>query len=421
MTIADTVAPRESTASRARFVIILGALVALGPLSTDAYVPGLPELTRDLHASASAAQLSITTCLLGLAVGQLFAGPLSDALGRRRPLLAGLAVYTIAGLLCAFAPNVWVLVSLRAIQGVGGAFGIVIANAIVRDKHSGAAAARFFALLLLVTGLAPVFAPLAGGQLLRVTSWEGIFIVLAVLSAVMLAVSALGLPETHPVERRHRGGIRAMGPVFRMLLADRPFLGYTLANGLAFGAMFAYISGSPYVLEDLHGLSPQAYGSVFAVNALGLVVAAQVTGRIVGRFGPRRLLAVGLLGSAIGGLGVLAAVVTGSGLWPLLAGLFIVVSSVGLVMPTAAALALQPHGANAGTAAALLGLAQFLIGGCAAPLVGIAGSRSDRPMALVIALLGVSAVAVFAVLTRADRPFAGAPAREPQPEGADSR
>jgi DHA1 family bicyclomycin/chloramphenicol resistance-like MFS transporter len=211
-----------------------------------------------------------------------------------------------------------------------------------------------------------------------------------------------------------------MGPVFRMLLADRPFVGYTLANGLAFGAMFAYISGSPYVLEDLHGLSPQAYGAVFAVNALGLVIAAQVTGRNVGRFGPRRLLGLGLSGSALGGIAVLAAVLTG-GLWPLLVALFIVVASVGVIMPTAAALALQPHGANAGTAAALLGLAQFLIGGLAAPLVGLAGAHSDRPMAVVIALLGVSAVTVFTVLTRSDRPAAQAAQRIHQPEGADSR
>lgn len=391
-------------ASSARLIVILGALVALGPLSTDAYVPGLPELTRDLGASASAVQFTITSCLVGLAVGQLLAGPLSDALGRRRPLIVGLALYTIAGLLCALASNVWILVGLRLVQGIGGAFGIVIANAVVRDRTSGAAAARFFSLLMLVTGLAPVFSPLAGGQLLRVTTWEGIFVALAALSGVMLLTCLIGLPETLPVERRHRGGLRAMGPVFARLLADRVFTGYVLANGFAFAAMFAYISGSPYVLQEIHGLSPQAYSAVFAVNALGLVLAAQLSGRLVHRVGARALLATGLAGSAVGGLGVLLAAVAEAGITPLLIALFVAVASVGLVMPNAAALALQDHGEHAGSAAALLGFSQFLIGGALAPLAGAGGTGTAVPMGLVMAVLGSLSLLVFVVLARRGRP-----------------
>jgi DHA1 family bicyclomycin/chloramphenicol resistance-like MFS transporter len=296
------------------------------------------------------------------------------------------------------------------VQGVGGAFGIVIANAVVRDRTSGAAAAKFFSLLMLVTGLAPVFAPIAGGQLLRMTTWEGIFVALAVLSAAMLTVSAFGLPETLPAERRHRGGLRTMGPVFARLLSDRVFTGYVLANGFAFAAMFAYISGSPFVLEDIHGLSPQQYSAVFAVNALGLVVAAQVSGRIVHRVGARNLLAAGLTGSAVGGLAVLAAVIAGAGLAALLVGLFVVVASVGLVMPNAAALALQDHGEHAGSAAALLGFSQFLIGGALAPLAGAAGATNALPMAVTIAALGAASLLVFAVLTR----------NAPGPEYADT-
>ncbi|BCJ58039.1 multidrug effflux MFS transporter [Micromonospora endophytica] len=384
----------------ARLIVILGALVALGPLSTDAYVPGLPALTRDLGASASGAQLTITACLVGLAVGQLLAGPMSDALGRRRPLIVGLAVYTIAGLLCALSTDVWVLIALRLLQGIGGAFGIVIAYAVVRDRTSGAAAARFFALLMLVTGLAPVFSPLAGGQLLRFTTWEGIFVALAVLSAVMLLACLVGLPETLPAERRHGGGLRAMGPVFARLLADRTFTGYVLANGFAFAAMFAYISGSPYVLQDIHGLSPQEYSAVFAVNALGLVVAAQLSGRLVRHTGARMLLAAGLTGSAVGGLGVLVAAVTQAGLWPLLVALFVAVASVGLVMPNAAALALQDHGEHAGSAAALLGFSQFLIGGALAPLAGAGGTGTAVPMGAVMAVLGCLSLLVFVALAR---------------------
>ena len=393
----------SSKVGNARLIVILGALVALGPLSTDAYVPGLPELTRDLGASASGAQLTITSCLIGLAVGQLLAGPLSDALGRRRPLIVGLALYTIAGLLCALATDVGVLIALRLVQGIGGAFGIVIAYAVVRDRTSGPAAARFFALLTLVTGLAPVFSPLAGGQLLRVTTWEGIFVALAALSCIMLLVSLVGLPETLPAGRRQRDGLRAMGPFFVRLLADRMFTGYVLANGFAFAAMFAYISGSPYVLQDIHGLSPQAYSAVFGVNALGLVVAAQLSGRLVQRAGARALLSTGLAGSALGGIGVLLSAVTEAGLSPLLVALFVAVASVGLVMPNAAALALQDHGEHAGSAAALLGFSQFFIGGALAPLAGAGGTDTAVPMGIVMAVLGCLSLLIFVALTRRGR------------------
>ena len=420
MSASSPAASDRGTASRTRLVIILGALVALGPLSTDAYVPGLPELTRDLGSSTSSTQLTITACLLGLAAGQLLAGPLSDALGRRRPLLAGLALYTVAGLLCALAPDVWVLVGLRAVQGIGGAAGIVIANAVVRDRTSGTAAAKFFSLLILVSGLAPVFAPIAGGQLLRVTSWQGIFVALAVLSAAMLLVSAIGLPETLPTERRHRGGLRTVGPVFAQLLSDRVFTGYVLANGFAFAAMFAYISGSPFVLQDIHGLTPQQYSAVFAGNALGLVAAGQVSGRIVHRVGARTLLSAGLTGSAVGGLAVLAVVLTDAGLTALLAGLFVMVASVGLVLPNAAALALQNHGEHAGSAAALLGFSQFLIGGALAPLAGAAGARSALPMAVTVAALGVASLLVFTLLTRSSQNgnTASPLSTTPEPEAA---
>jgi DHA1 family bicyclomycin/chloramphenicol resistance-like MFS transporter len=410
----------SSTDARAKgggaVVVILGALTALGPLSNDTYLPGLPDLTHDLHASASAGQLSLTACLLGLGLGQLFAGPISDAAGRRKPLLWGLAVYTVAALLCAVAPNIWLLVALRAIQGLGGAVGIVIAAAVVRDRHEGAAAARYFALLMLITGIAPVLAPVAGGQILRFTSWHGIFTLLGILGALMLAVVAVGLPETHPVARRRTGGLRATGPVFRRLLSDRVFVGYNLACGLAFAAMFAYIAGSPFVLQDIYGMSPQGFSAVFAVNAGGLVVAAQICGRIVHRTGPRVLLATGLTGSCVGGLGLLVTVLAGGGLVPLLIALFVVVASVGLVMPTATALALQDHGDSAGSAAALLGLSQHIIGAAVVPLVGLAGEGTAVPMGIVIAVLGSGALLSFAALTRGGGATAPADA-----SGTDSR
>ncbi len=381
-------------------LLILGALVALGPLSTDAYVPGLPRLADDLGSAASLAQLTVTTCLIGLAIGQLVAGPMSDALGRRRPLLFGVTVYTAAGIACALAPNIALLVLFRGVQGVGGAFALVIAYACVRDRYTGNAAARYFSLLLLVTGLAPILAPLVGAQILSLSGWRAIFVALAGLSGAVLIACVGWLPESLPRPSRQSGGLRATGAVYVRLLGDRNLVGYALTNAFVFAAMFAYISGSPFVLEDLHGLSPRQYSVVFAVNALGLVAAAQASGRLVRHVEARRLLTVGAIGSAVGGVALLVFVTTGAGLWPLLAGFFIVVTSVGLVLPNAAALGLEHHGSNAGAAAALLGFGQYLFGGLAAPLVGIHASNAALPTAIVMAGLGIAAVIALATLVR---------------------
>lgn len=388
-----------AAARSASVLLILGALVALGPLSTDAYVPGLPRLAEDLGSSPSVAQLTVTTCLIGLAIGQLLAGPMSDALGRRTPLLFGLGVYTAAGLLCAFAPNVEVLIVARGIQGVGGAFGLVIAYASVRDRYEGKAAAHYFSLLVLVAGLAPILAPLVGAQILGLFSWRGIFVALAALSGAVLVACVGALPESLPPDRRQPGGPRASGSVYVDLLTDRLLVGYVLTNAFVFAAMFAYISGSPFILEEIYGLSPRQYSMVFAMNAFGLVAAAQASGRLVRGVDARLLLGSGVIGSATGGLALLIFVVTQAGLWPTLAAFFIVVTSVGLVLPNAAALALNKHGSHAGAAAALLGFAQFLLGGLAAPLVGLHGS-SAMPLAVVMATLGVAALVTLVTIER---------------------
>lgn len=393
----------RSRARRVLVLLILGGLVALGPLSTDAYVPGLPQLADELLSSASAAQLTVTTCLIGLAAGQLLAGPLSDAFGRRRPLIVGVAVYTVAGLLCALAPTIGTLIAARALQGVGGAFALVIAYATVRDLFSGTAAARYFSLLLLVTGLAPVLAPLAGAAVLTVAGWRAVFVALAGLSAVVLIATIVALPESLPQDRRQSGGLRVAAGTSLRLLRDRPLLSYALTNALVFAAMFAYIAGSPFVLQHSYGLSPQQYSAVFAVNAIGLVAAAQASGRLVGRVGPRRLVTIGAIGSGVGGLALLGFVLIAAGLWPILGALFIVVSSVGLVLPNAAALALEQHGSTAGSASALLGFAQYLLGGIAAPLVGVSGVNSAVPMAVVIAVLGSAAIVALIALPRTGR------------------
>ncbi|GLY30945.1 multidrug effflux MFS transporter [Kineosporia sp. NBRC 101731] len=389
----------ESRRRRVLVLVVLAACVALGPLSTDVYVPGLPDLAGDLGASASAVQLTVTACLVGLAAGQLLAGPLSDARGRRGPLLFGLALYTLAGLLCAAAPTVALLVVLRAVQGIGGAFAVVIAYAYVRDRYNGGQAAAYFSLMLSVTGLAPVLAPLAGGLVLEVSGWREIFIGLGGLSALVLA-GALRLPESHPASRRSHAGARDIGKVYRRLLKDPVLMGYTLTNALVFAAMFAYIAGSPFVLQQLHGLSVQQYSVVFAVNGAGIMAAAQIGGALVRRFGAHTLLGAGVVLSFTGSALTLVVALAGAGVWPTLVALFLMVAGVGLVLPNVPALALEHHGASAGAAAALLGCAQFLLGGLAAPLVGIGGSRSAVPMAVVMAGFTVAAVLTFAWCTR---------------------
>ena len=346
---------------RIRLVVILGALSAFGPLSIDLYLPGLPALSRDLGAKAWEGQLTLTACLAGLALGQLFAGPLSDRFGRRPPLLAGLLAYCGASLACAVAPSIFVLVALRLVQGLAGAAGIVIARAVVRDLRSGAAAARVYSLLMLVTGLAPTLAPLLGGELLQVTSWRGLFVVLAAIVFAMLIGTAAGLPETHPRERWERGGWRQTSRTFRGLLRDRVFMGYALVLGISFGEMFAYISGSPFVLQDVYGVSARLFAVIFAANALGIVVCSQINAALVGRVSPERLLAGGLAAGAVAGVALLAVILAGGiGLAGILPCLLVTVSSIGFVFPNSAALALVEYPHVAGSASALLGVLAVL-------------------------------------------------------------
>jgi MFS transporter, DHA1 family, multidrug resistance protein len=377
--------------SRPALIVILGSMVAIGPLSIDMYLPGLPEITRSLDASAAEVQLTLTACVAGIALGQLVAGPASDRFGRRRPLIVGLIAYSGVSLLCALAPTVHLLTGLRFLQGFAGGAGIVIGRAVVRDLYAGAAAARLFSSLMLVTGLAPILAPVIGAQVLKVTSWQGIFVVLAGLSLAIVTLAALALPET--LKHRDPGGHTLR--TIRDLLMRRSFIGHALTAGLAFGALFAYISGSPFVLQEVYGLSPEAFSAAFGANGLGLVIGSQVNARLVIHYGPALLLRRALLVIVAASTALLAVVALGDlGVWPVIVTTFVVMSSLSFVMPNATALALAEHGEVAGTASALLGVTQFLVGGLAAPLVGIGGTGSAVPMAVVMLSLASGAVVV---------------------------
>jgi DHA1 family bicyclomycin/chloramphenicol resistance-like MFS transporter len=382
-------APPRKLVGVLALILLLGGLAAVGPLSMDMYLPGLPQLSEDLGASASASQLTLTACLAGLALGQLLAGPLSDRLGRRRPVLVGATLFAAASLACALAPSVEALIVLRLLQGLGGAAGIVVGRAVVRDLYEGDAAARLFSSLMLVGGIAPVVAPIIGALLLTVTDWRGVFGVLSAIAAALLVAAARGLPESHAGGSAGRGGTR-------IVLADRRFVAYALCSGLMMGAMFAYIAGSPFVLQEVYGLSPQLYSLVFATNGLGILTASYLSRRLIGRATPAQLLHAGVALGAAGAALLLAGVALHAPVGVIGVALLLVVSSIGLVSPNATALALADHPEQAGAASALLGTSQFLIGAAMAPLVGLAGSTDALPMGVTIA----AAVALAAVALR---------------------
>jgi MFS transporter, DHA1 family, multidrug resistance protein len=388
----------EPARPRARTVVVLGLLSTFGPLSLDLYLPALPQLADDLGASVSLAQLSITACLVGLAVGQLVAGPLSDRLGRRPPLIVGLVAFLLASVACALAPSAAVLVLLRLVQGLAGAAGIVISRAIARDLYSGRALMIFFSRLLLVAGLAPVIAPVLGGQLTRIMTWRGIFGVLAGFGAVLLLAGLFGLKETLPPERRIVGGFRRTLQGYNTLLHDRFFVGCALSSGLAGASMFAYIAGSTFVLQRIYGMSPQGFSLVFGCISLGLVAAAQGGARLALVWPLPRVLGFGLTINLLGATALLITVISGLPLGALIGALVIMVCAVGLIFPTANALAMADYPDLAGTASSLQGLSQFVFGAVAAPLVGIAGEQTALPLGIVATSVSLCAMTSFASL-----------------------
>lgn len=383
-----------------RNIVVLGMLSTFGPISLDLYLPALPQLADDLRTSVSSSQLSITACLLGLAVGQLVAGPLSDRFGRRRPLIVGLTLYALTSAACAFAPSISALLLLRLLQGLAGAAGLVIARAVARDLYSGTLLVIFFSRLILISGLAPVIAPVLGGQLSRVMSWRGMFLVLAGFGLVLLLAGLFGLQETLPRERRTAGGVRTTLRGFRTLLKDRLFVGAALSSGLVGASMFAYIAGATFVLQRIYGMSAPGFSFVFAVNSLGIMAMGQLGGGLARRWSPVRVLALGLLLNLVGATAVALTVLTHLGLPFLIGALFLMVSAVGLVFPTATALALTDYPEQAGTASSLLGLGQYLAGALVAPLVGIAGTQTAVPLGLVALSVSLAASLVFATLVR---------------------
>lgn len=391
---------------------VLGGLTALPPLSMDMYLPALPEVTTALHSPAATIQLTLTACLAGMALGQLVIGPMSDKWGRRRPLLAGMVVYVLATAICALAPTAELLIAFRLLQGLAGAAAIVIARAVVRDLYDGVEMARFFSTLMLISGTAPIIAPLIGGQVLRFADWRGVFVVLTAVGLVLTVVVWRSLGETLPPERRQTGGVGAALRTMRGLVGDRVFAGYMLAGGFAFAVLFSYIAASPFVVQEIYGASPQAFSLLFGLNSVGLIVVGQINGKLlVGRVSLDKVLAVGLavVTAASVALLLMSAGVFGRvGLVPVAAALFVLMSAMGLVLPNTNAQALMRTPHAAGSASALLGTSSFLVGAVASPLVGIAGEDTAVPMALVQLVCSLLSVACFLGLCRPWRDHASA-------------
>ncbi|WP_339812964.1 multidrug effflux MFS transporter [Paenibacillus sp. FSL R7-0189] len=389
-----------SRKQRLQLAVILGSITTIGPLSIDMYLPALPTLVDDFGTTAALVQLSLTFFLLGLASGQLVAGPLSDVYGRRRPLLIGMFIYAVSSVLCAFSPSIGLLIVLRFIQGLAGSVGVVVSRAAVRDLYSGSELTKFFSLLMIVNGLGPILAPVIGGQLLRVTTWQGIFLVLFAAGIIFCLTILLRLPETLPKERRSKSGLKGTLLTFKVLLGNRKFMGYALSQGFVTASMFAYISGSSFVLQNIFAVTPQVYSLIFAVNGIGIIITGQIAGRLAGKVSETKLLLSGLLLCTMGGVLLLLTILIGGGLIPILICLFAVVSSVGIVGATSFSLAMQDQGEAAGSASALIGLIPLLLGSCVAPLVGLGGVDSALPMAIVIACTGVLSILSYLLLVK---------------------
>ncbi|MBR0657242.1 multidrug effflux MFS transporter [Roseomonas arctica] len=371
----------------------------MGPLAIDTYLPAFPAIALSLGTDAARMQGTLAAYFAGLALGQAAMGPASDRFGRRWPLLAGLALFAIASLGCALATSVDQLTLLRFAQSLGGCAGMVIARAVVRDVAQEQAAVRLMARLMLVMGLAPILAPLLGGWLLSVMGWRGIFATLAAYAAAMACVVWFLLPETLPVERRRRDSMMGILRVYGQLLADRRFMGPALAGALCLGGMFAYIASSPFVMMELHGLSPSVYAMVFGANAAGLILMSQVNAWATRHVSPARLLRIALLVPLAGGVLLLIGAAIGpGGLVFLLPGLALSIAALGAILPLSAAIAMQPHGRVAGSASALLGTLQFSLGAVAGALTGLLHDGTALPMAVVVACGSLGGFLAYRVL-----------------------
>ena len=391
----------NTTKSPASLLAVLALLSAIAPFAIDMYLPAFPQMMTDLDTSATSVQLTLTTFMLGLAVGQLVIGPLSDQFGRRRPLLLGTVVCLAASALCALAPTIEWLIAMRFVQGFSGAAGVVLARAIITDIARGVRAAKMFSLMMTVGGIAPVLAPLVGSGVIHGFGWRGVFWVLAGLNLLMILGAILLVKESLPPERRSAGGLKALMSNAGQVLRNRHYLGFTLTFAFSMTAMFAYIAASPFVLQNIIGLGTTTYSLVFAAIALGLTITSVLSARLVSRVGPIRLTSIGVGTLLAGSAGLLLVITLGdTPAIPTLVLLFVTVSALGFILGNATALATAQVTRYAGTGSAILGALQFTLAAIASPLVGVAGEQSAVPMAVTMVVAAGIAALLLGAMTR---------------------
>ncbi|WP_318241793.1 multidrug effflux MFS transporter [Arthrobacter pullicola] len=396
--------PKRAT-SRSRslkYILMLGALAALPAVTTDMYLPALPEVASDLATTTTAAQFTLSGTLLGTAVGQLVIGPLSDRFGRRLPLLIGISMHVVTSLLCAIAPNIGLLIGLRVLQGFFNAAASVVAIAVIRDRFTGSDAAKLLSRLMLMIGLAPLLAPTLGQAVAGIWAWRAVFYSLALIGVILVVIVWRWMPETLPPERRlsraRKGSPKTGEPGgYRILLRDRRFLAYAVIPGLAMGIIMSYVVGSPFVMQEEYGLTPGQFALIFAVNGVAMVISSQVNASLLSRASSSGILRIAAPILLVLALALPVIIITGAGgIFGLVASLWLVLGMQGFIFANATSLALDGYGRMAGTAAALLGCLQVGLAGLISPLVGVFGG-SALSMAGVI--IGCAVVMVLVLAT----------------------
>ncbi len=389
--------PGDSLSGRQRlvYVLVLGALTALGPFTVDVYLPAFPALEHEFGVSTAVVQLTLTATAVGFGLGQLLVGPWSDRVGRRLPLILATALHVVASVAVAVSPDVVWLGLFRVLQGVGAAAGGVVAMAMVRDLFGGVPLVRMLSRLALVNGLAPILAPVIGSQLLRIFDWRGIFWFLAAYGIVVVVATALFIVETLPPARRVDRGHTTVWERYRSIFSDRVFVGVAVISGMTFSGLFAYLSASSFLFQQVYGMSPQEFGVLFAVNSIGVVVGVQISARIANFVGPQWILAVSTVVLFLSAVAIVLVDSLHLGLVAILIPLWFFVTACGFGFPLVQVLALANHPKEAGTAASVLGALNFGLAGAISPIVGLFGIDSAVPMGSVMAV--TAAVSILAL------------------------
>jgi len=378
-----------------RFALLLALFSALGPFTVDMYLSSLPEIISYFQTNISMIQTTLTASLLGLGIGQFVMGPLSDIYGRRYPLLISMILYCMSSIACAFAPNIELFIGIRFVQGFVASAGLVISRAIVRDLYNGSELTKFISLLTMISNVAPLISPLAGSGVMAYRSWNTIFIVLGLLGIVLTILTIWGITETLPVQKRVAGNLGKVIGNYSELFRDRIFMSYALGNGILFAGVFAYVSATPFIYQNIYGVSAMEFSILFALNGVAIMLGSQLVKYLAGHIHERR---IGLISAFVASVVILIMTLSYGSLIGLVIALFLFAFSIGVMGPVSFSLAMESQGHIAGSASAVLGVLPFLLGSLTSPLVGLAGEYAAQPFGIVIFIVSLLSVIFYKVL-----------------------